>query len=232
MRQGTSLLLFGLCTSLTACVVVIDNDPSWQSHHHHFSVPASELAQLNVDINSGNLFIEGVDGLDEIHVNAEIKTISDHIDAEKYINKEQVEQQLTIQSAGWDSFDSAWHEPVRINLHIQMPKHLILSATQGSGNLKISQLNNHVSVDDGSGNIRLWDIAGHIKIDDTSGNINLKNIIGNVMIDDNSGDIKADKIQGTLSVADTSGDIKVSNTTEFKLLSDTSGQVALNNMGQ
>ena len=56
-----------------------------------------------------------------------------------------------------------------INLTVRVPKNMDVEVDDGSGEVKIAQINGNIQIDDGSGEINIRDIRGDVGIDDGSG---------------------------------------------------------------
>jgi DUF4097 and DUF4098 domain-containing protein YvlB len=211
------------------------------------------IDEFVIDCGSGFLEIEGVDGLQQIEVDAEIiiEGVS-RSKGEKIVDRDMV---LKIESRGdrailtssfdnhntWGSlFGGSWNQA--INLKIRVPRQMNMNIDDGSGYIYIENINGDIEIDDGSGEMALRniegnlyiddgsgemslrDITGRVDIDDGSGEIEIRNITGDVEIDDGSGDIFAGKVDGSIVISDGSGDIDVSRITgDVDLIDDSSG---------
>jgi hypothetical protein len=103
-----------------------------------------------------------------------------------------------------------------------------LRLTDGSGELRISDVRGPVRVTDGSGELELSGIGGDLWLNDGSGNVTMRDIAGSLVVDaDGSGELDVSNVQGDVLVrVDGSGDIDVSNVRgRFIVSHDGSGEV-------
>jgi hypothetical protein len=215
-----------------------------------FSLPADNISKLYVDCGAGYLEISGDKNLNEIRVKAEILINEiDPDDAEKFIDRymelylkergsraeliSQVESKGSFFSNLFNGYGN-----VRINLQVEVPETMNLDIDDGSGHIKIKNIEGNIyiddgsdyieltsvtgriTIDDGSGDIEIADIKGDVEIDDGSGEIDIHNVIGNVYLDDGSGRITVEEIDGNVRIDDGSGSINIYSVEEDVIIED------------
>ncbi len=178
------------------------------------SLAASATDSLELRAGSGDLKVEGRQGLDEVRVTARA-CASD----EAYLD----ELHVTLDRAG-DDLILATHYPVRsvfrfgnnvarIDLVVEIPLNMV------------------VEIDDSSGSIGVFG-TGALRIDDDSGSIDISGIDGGVTIDDDSGSLAVDDVSGDVEIQDGSGSIRVRDIQGSLRVRDGSGSIAAVNVGQ
>ncbi|NIM13006.1 MAG: hypothetical protein GTO45_12840 [Candidatus Aminicenantes bacterium] len=218
-------------TLLIACAVV-HGFPFQEDKQ--LNLAADGIKTVEIDCGSGYLKIKGVEGLEQIEVEATlvVKGI-DEDDIERF-KKRHVK--LSLEKKGTSavliskidySAISTLFKPrsAHINLDVRIPKNLELVIDDGSGSIEVADIANNVKLDDGSGSIEMDHIKGNVFIDDGSGSIELTTIGGNVEIDDGSGTITVEEASGDVDVKDGSGTIKISKIGGSVVVSDGSGGI-------
>ena len=231
MRFIKPILLLTSVATLSACIVVAS--PSRADFHTQqtLSLDASQLASLTVEAGSGELIIQGKKGLTEIQVIADIYTDVN--------NKDDFEFSLTESSstkanliAKINSNSGFWvGDSPHINVTVHVPVKMMLSIEDGSGEMKVSNINAPVDIKDGSGDIIVANINGNLNVNDGSGELSVENITGNVNIEDGSGEIYVKQISGNVNVDDGSGDLTLRNVTGIVVINDGSGNIDVKSAG-
>jgi hypothetical protein len=235
-------VIFFLCTTLAFSYEEVK----------HLSLSAAGINTMEFDCGAGFLEVTGVDGLNEIKVDAEIvlkgfsnaeaKRLMDRC-VKLSLEKRGARAVLISKIECSSLFD--WGEKA-INLTVKVPKKIDLivddgsgsitiedingdlEIEDGSGSMEISNINGRLDIEDGSGTITLFKITGDIDIEDGSGAINIESTTGDIDIDDGSGDIEAEDIGGKLDISDGSGSIDVRNVNGDVEVSDGSGNIYIN----
>ncbi|MCK4260117.1 MAG: DUF4097 family beta strand repeat protein [Halanaerobiales bacterium] len=199
---------------------------------------------LRVKCEAGDLSIEGVDGLEQIEVIAEIYISKSKDKAEKIIDRDLElslvkEGKHAVLSCGFDNNNvSSWLSfffgnsyKGSVDLIIRVPNDILLDITDGSGNIIIKNSKAKVEINDGSGDIEILDCFNDLEIVDGSGDLIIKNIRGNVQIDDGSGDIEIYDINGYVTVKDGSGSIDIDTVEkDVKIIYAGSGGIEFSNI--
>ena len=201
------------------------------------TLPAAGISLLDIDCGAGFLKVRGVEGLDNIEVEAEIEItrMSDR-KAQDFVKKK---LDLTLKKRGsraylvsqFKSYVSVLSIGSKlINLTVRIPKEMELVIDDGSGETEIDNITGDIELDDGSGEIIIQDVTGNLEIDDSSGELTIENIRGHVRIDDSSGDLILEDIQGEITIDDGSGSIRVRDCLGDVTISDGSGSIRINNI--
>ena len=202
------------------------------------TLDASNLNGFIIDATSGLLDITGNDGIDHIIVKATIK-IETSLTFGKGDAVELAEKKLTLKldehrnkgklTVNFDESRSIFSNINRsVDLEVQVPSSLFLKVVDGSGWIKIANMNNGVNVDDGSGYMELRNLSGDVDIEDGSGHVLIDNVSGNINLDDGSGSITISNVQGEVNVEDGSGGIEISNIVGSVIIDDGSGSINVN----
>lgn len=176
---------------------------------------AADVEELKIDAGAGSLDVRGVEGADEIIVEATITVpAADDEEARELIASDMV---LTLQRDGERAVLNSYFENRHtrrgaapgIRLDVRVPTGLNLAVDDGSGSMEIRDVSGDIAVDDGSGSITLERVGGGIRIDDGSGSIIVDTAAGPLAIVDGSGSIRVRHVAGTVSIDDGSGSIDV-----------------------
>lgn len=215
-----------------------------------FTLDAEDISKLFVDCGAGYLIIKGDKDLSEIRVKAEIEMDDiDPGDAERIIDRymelylkergnraeliSRVERTGSFFSNLLNGFGN-----IRINLTVDVPEKIDIDIDDGSGYIKIKNINGdvyiddgsdyievesikgRVGIDDGSGDINVNDVEGDVEIDDGSGEMDIRNVLGDVNVDDGSGRITVVEVDGSVRVDDGSGSINIESVEEDVIIED------------
>lgn len=220
-----------LTTVLSGCVIHIDTGESRPTEHFtdQLTLSVDDLKQLNIDVGAGDLQIEGVVGLKNIEVKADIWTYKDSENGDGYtltLDKQGRTAQLTAEHNSRVSFGA--NRNTEINLQVRVPAELALDIDDGSGDIRLADLAASVKLEDGSGGIQIDNLNGNLNIDDNSGSIAISNVTGSIDITDGSGSIEIQHVSGSVTIEDGSGDIEVSHVANIVEIDDGSGDIDIN----
>jgi DUF4097 and DUF4098 domain-containing protein YvlB len=203
----------------------------------NLNLQAEGIKMFEIDCGAGYLRVKGVEGLEQIEVEAALVTKGiDEEDLEEFKNKyvtlklEQDGKKARLISeikSGFSVSSLFKRKEARINLDVRVPKNLDLEIDDGSGSIEVSGINGNVEVDDGSGSIEIDNIKGWVKIDDGSGSTTLENIGGKVKVNDGSGTIKITDVGGDVDVDDSSGTLSIYNIKGSVVVDDGSGGIVI-----
>lgn len=223
-----------------------------QSFERTLSMATDRISAIELNTGAGSLVVNGTSG-DEIVVHATVVS-DDYSDMEAFTSafeskmKFSIERQSEYALLTAKARKSMFNNPdIQINLEVSVPKGLDVMIDDGSGSIKVSNLdgeltiddnsgsvvvkniNNNVNIDDGSGSLSVEGVTGNLVINDGSGSVEMKNIGGSVEIEDGSGSIHAKIIGGDFTLDDGSGDVVIKELSgEFELIDDGSGSIQVN----
>lgn len=193
------------------------------------TLDADGIESLDIKAGAGSMEVRGVDGQDEIIVNATIVLgHADEDDAPGIIEKR---MRLSLDKRGDDAyleatFDDGWFGTsagARIDLEVTIPTGLALTIDDGSGSIDVVDVEADVRIDDGSGSIDVRNVA-NVVVEDGSGSIDIEGAAGDVDVTDGSGSITVRSVTGSVTIDDGSGSINVSDVEhDLILLDDGSG---------
>ena len=219
------------------CVLAVNSYAKNElSFTQDLSIKAGALTKLIADVGAGSLVIRGAD-VSKITVKAKIysEKYDDIADLKAAFASKML---LTLENKGKSAVLKAMTQKKRfsisspnisIDLDIIIPQQMNVEIDDGSGQLKVTDIDGSLQIDDGSGSIYLSNIGSDIEIDDGSGSLEISDVNGDVHIDDGSGVINIDRVAGNVSIGDGSGSIKINELAgDFKLVHDGSGNVFVN----
>ncbi|NUM79752.1 DUF4097 family beta strand repeat protein [bacterium] len=190
---------------------------------------------LKIDCGAGFLVVEGTG--ESIEVTAEIEADDmDQEDAEEFISKAVIltlkkTQSTAVLRSEIEQGRRFFSVNARINLTVHVPKDIALDIDDGSGSIKVTDMNSNIRIDDGSGSVELRNIAGKIIVDDGSGEILIESIRGDVSVEDGSGFLSIADIDGNVKVDDASGDIDIDRVSgDVTITSEGSGGCRIRNV--
>ncbi len=224
----TFLVLFVFCVALVFSFEKTE----------HLSLSADGIEKLVVDCGSGFLYVAGEDSLRSVEVEAEIivkgkseRDIEDYV--KDYVKLELKKQgsKAILTSMFKNKFPNINFRTRVINLTVRVPKNLDLEVDDGSGEVKIIQIDGNIQIDDGSGEITVRDIQGDVEVDDGSGTVDISHVTGSVTVDDGSGTIEVNDIGENVKVSDGSGSIYIDGVGGDVIIKDDgSGSVNIQNV--
>jgi DUF4097 and DUF4098 domain-containing protein YvlB len=209
----------------------------------NLKLPAEDLKKLEIDCAAGFLKVNGIPGLQEIQVEAEI--VVKDMDDDRAQKELQRYLELSLEKYGQratliSDFDHSAFSmssilgkktQVSINLTVKMPREMDLEVDDGSGAVEIQNITGDVLIDDGSGEIEIKNINGDVDIDDGSGELIIERIKGDVKIDDGSGELLVTEIEGSVFIDDGSGKITIDGIVGDVIIEDDgSGSVKIKNV--
>ncbi len=196
------------------------------------------IKELEAECGAGSLEIQGVKGLKEIEVEAEIvlrdfdeDDIKDFIEDRVRLELKKVGKRAYLESTVKSRWGGWGSRQAYINVSIKVPYELDLVINDGSGSISIEDVGGNVDLEDGSGSITIEGVGGDLRIDDGSGSITVEKIAGEVDIEDGSGSIDIYDVAGKVIVDDGSGGIKIDKVDNDVLIKESgSGNVRIRNV--
>lgn len=114
----------------------------------------------------------------------------------------------------------------RIDVSIKVPAGIALDVEDGSGDTHISNVGS-LKLNDGSGSLRIEDVNGSLELDDGSGEVTIARVRGPLRIKDGSGELDIQQISGGVTILnDGSGEIRIERVSgSVKIENDGSGAI-------
>jgi hypothetical protein len=194
------------------------------------SLSAGGIDTLEVNCGAGSFKIQGASGREKIIITAEIEVeepgqikIEEFLQTNVQLTLEKQANKAVLQSNIIEA--AKLQVEARINLQIDIPRNINVKIIDGSGPIRVNQMDSDVNIDDDSGSIKIKNIVGKVSIADSSGSIDIDDIQGNVFVNDGSGKIRIDYIQGDVQVKDGSGSISILDVDGNINLTDGSGSI-------
>ncbi len=202
------------------------------------------IERLEVDCSAGFLKITGSDETDQISVKAEVQLDNVGDRDEKEILEKYLE--LSLEKRGnraelisdfdhqGSFFSKLFGKDVNesIDLTVKNPKRLDVEVDDGSGFIKIKEIDGSLRIDDGSGEMVIKNIGSDVEIDDGSGELWIENIGGKVWIDDGSGELHIEDAKGDVWIEDGSGSLYVRKIKGSVKVDDGSGSIEIEDVEQ
>jgi len=202
-----TLIASFLCFFTIGCVHIMADETLATKKQ---SFPAAGVRDARIDTSSGSLEITGRPGASSIEVTAVYK--GRPADKERILDN----WTLTMEVRGSSFYLKSepkehfgWGNQGAIDLTVTLPSEIALDIEDGSGGMRISDMDRDVVIEDGSGGIVVDHVRGNLRIDDGSGSIRVENIGGNLTIEDGSGGIDVRHVGGNVRIDDGSGSIEV-----------------------
>lgn len=217
------------------------------------SLEAAAIDRLVLSAGSGELSVEGREGLDRVQVVGRVCASEEEYLADLRVTLERRGDDVELTAHYPDrSRRERWrgNDYARIDLVVEVPMNMAVDLEDSSGGMEISgtgelriddssgeivvrRVDGAVRIDDSSGGIDVRDVSGDIEVDDSSGGIDLVGVGGSVVIRDGSGSIDAEDVEGDVVVDDDgSGSINVHDVRgDFRVLSDGSGGIRYSAVG-
>lgn len=232
----SSLFAAAITLTLSGCITPMVHQKK------QIQIEAAGIDTFIANTGAGDLKIQGVDGLTQITVIADIYTYGD-IKADLTLEKNGLHAKLV---ADFDNNINFSRSPY-IDLTIQVPATMMLTLEDGSGDIDIQGVAANINLDDGSGDlwikggqqlnivdgsgtIEISHTTGNLTLEDGSGSIMLKGIGGNAKIEDGSGDMSVHNVNGHVTIDDGSGDIDVDNTKGLSIIESGSGDLSVDHI--
>lgn len=184
------------------------------------SLPATGVAQVNIDNLSGTVSVLGTD-------NAEVKVVGTLDKKSTGLVFEQHGDSINIRvkmpsskrNSFWGNNDN------KTKLHIALPKSMLVNFDGISSDVQLSTISNDVRVKVVSGNIKADQLEGKISLESVSGNIDSRTLSGRVSLTTVSGDIVDNASMGRLHYQAVSGDIEAQSSASEIIASVISGDL-------
>ncbi|HET7871399.1 MAG TPA: DUF4097 family beta strand repeat-containing protein [Terriglobales bacterium] len=179
------------------------------------TLTVSGAVDLDVTSGSGNIMVHA-GGSGTVHISATIRAkdnwLGGGLGAKEKVQRLQahppIEQQGNTIKIGRIE-DNELKQNVSIDYDITTPAQTKLASHTGSGDQKISGLQQAVSANTGSGNVTLQDIGADSHIQSGSGDLRVSSIRGTLTAQAGSGNIRAEGIAGAITARTGSGEIEL-----------------------
>jgi DUF4097 and DUF4098 domain-containing protein YvlB len=195
----------------------------------NLSLDKRSVSQLKIDAGAGFLVVKGRSSSDTIEVTADLLTQDDQYELRLDKNSDTA---VLIANANTSTF-SSWFgdDSPKIDLTVLIPDGIALFIKDGSGNIKVSQIDSDVIINDGSGSLSVTQVSGSLDIEDGSGSIKISDITGPIKVNDGSGSITISNTQSDVDIEDNSGSIRVENVAGKVDIDDGSGSLTVAQVG-
>jgi hypothetical protein len=171
------------------------------------TLPSEGLHSLDIVVGAGDLWVDGVEGLEAVQVEVRIYTQNPDCDADAEV-LDSMDYELYATTEGearlWVDTDDDWGT-YWADVTVLAPAHLALEIRDGTGDIDVRGFAS-LELDDENGDVTIEAIAGDVEIEDGTGDLRLMGVGGAVSIDDGNGDLDLIDIDGPLELFDGSGD--------------------------
>jgi hypothetical protein len=196
------------------------------------NIPASLANQLAVHAGSGELNIEGRQGLNHIEVVGAVCASREEYLDDLTLSVDRNGSEIILSAHYPESSRRSWsgNNTAKIDLTILVPLGMDLDIEDSSGGMEISG-SGALRIDDSSGEIEVRGASGSVWIDDSSGSLKVYDISGDLEVIDGSGSITIEDVRGSVTLDDGSGSIRVSEVGQNVLVDDDgSGSISVTNV--
>lgn len=185
-----------------------------------------EAAVIDADTSNGEIIVLGIEGTQEVHVVATLRSRGDtQEEAEERLDKivyhaTQDGQTILLQYKAseqdrdvrrWSGVDFEVTVPVATRVDADTSNGAIsvegvsgrLDLDTSNGAITVLEVTGEVFADTSNGRISMWEITGDVHADTSNGRIELERIAGDVRAETSNGDIELESIDGEVD-ADTS----------------------------
>lgn len=179
----------------------------------------SKGGNLNVSINSGNIFITTW-SKNEVNIKLNGDDLSN-------LKISQDGNTISIRS---DERESSYRNK-SVTLLISIPNEFNIDLKTSGGNIKIeNNLKGNGKINTAGGNITIQDNDGKISMKTSGGNISVGNVNGNVEATTSGGEIKCGNITGSAMLSTAGGNIKMGNVNNSVTAKTSGGNIFFNNI--
>ncbi len=238
-RQALPALLLPLLA--LACSPQARLVESWDD-----ALPAEGFDTLEVEVGTGDLFIEGLEDLEEIQVEVRVMTHrtscehdEDALDGLRYRLEEQadgsahLQVELDAEHIGY-SADVTVYAPARLALQVDdssgdltVRSFASLELEDGNGDTDIEQIAADARITDGTGDLRVIGVGGELILDDGNGDLEIRDVAGPVLLEDGGGDLRLESVAADVEIEDGNGDLDVYGVIGDLRIRDGSGDIAV-----
>lgn len=197
------------------------------------SLPVDGIDQLSVEVEDGDLTLEGEAGADEIVAELDLVTpkTGDGAD-EKAIDA--VHMELRDEGDGTARL-YVWMDPnvSQYSLHLRatVPDDMPLEVAMDDGGDTSIQGGGDVTMDDGDGEVEIADMVGDVTLTDKGGDFVIDGVTGTVVVDDGNGHLEVLNVDGDVEVDDGAGDIYIAHVTGTATIRDGAGDIHVEDVG-
>ncbi len=210
------LVATGLITGLAAEVI----------DQRNVRIPSEGIDTVRFDVAAGFLDIEG-SATSGVNIDAEFD-VRTRRSVEEVLRQLEFRHEVrgrTLIVETRTDLDWGRNENAQINLTVQLPAFVNLEISDGSGWLRVANVDGHLDIKDGSGDITLVQIGGDLDLNDGSGEIDIRGVAGSLQIRDGSGEITAEDVGRGIEIRDGSGEIEIQGVGGDVVLHDSSGGI-------
>lgn len=194
-----------------------------------------DSAVINADTSNGEIIVRGVEGTQEVHVVATLRSRGDtQEEAEERLDKiayhvtqdgqtvrlqyKANEQQRDVRRWSGVGFEVTVPLATRVDADTSNGAITIetvsgrLDLDTSNGAIAALQVTGDVVADTSNGAISMWEVAGNVRADTSNGRIDLERIVGAVDADTSNGDIELETIAGEVYADTSNGSIHYEGT--------------------
>ncbi len=195
------------------------------------SIAASAGQLLRLSAGSGELRVEGREGLGEVRVVGTACASDESFLEDLIVTLEDVGSEIVLSAHYPEGRNWTGNRTAKIDLLVEIPLGMSADIDDSSGSMEILGTGD-VNIDDSSGSILVRGANGSVEIDDGSGSIQVIDVTGDVSIEDGSGGIEIEGVDGSVYLDDGSGSISVQAVAQDVVVSDDgSGSISVQNIG-
>jgi len=173
-------------------------------------------ARLTVQTRSGNINVHTAEG-NELHVEAS-KSASGSSERRAHERMSGVAVTLERSGNGYvlhPSNQEDHHGHVNVDLDVEVPKKVNLTASTSRGDINVSGISGSVTAASESGDVEVHDVGSDVSVEMKKGDTRISNVAGNVRITGKGSQVDLDDITGDATLeGDFFGPVRVRNVTK------------------
>jgi putative adhesin len=177
------------------------------------SLPSRPGASLTVDTDHGGLEVQG-ENRDTIELEVTAEGI-DPEEAKKLLDLTFEEGASGVVIRARFKKSDSWLSSLfgggnaRVHYDVRVPRATNLAVNNGSGGVRIDDLDGTVVIDNGSGGVEVTDINGSLSVDNGSGGVEVSRLRGALVVGNGSGGIDASEVTGDIKIDNGSGGVRL-----------------------
>ncbi len=194
------------------------------------SVPADATLTLRLTAGSGELHVQGREGLTEVRA-VGTACASDRDDLDRLqLSAQRTEGAVVLETRYPHGIRLGGDHVARIDLTVEVPMGMAADIEDSSGSMDVAGTGS-LKIQDGSGSMSVHDIRGPVSIEDGSGGIEVAQVTGSLDVQDGSGGISVRDVTGRVRLGDGSGGIDVKGAgSDVVVENDGSGSISVSDV--
>ncbi len=188
--------------------------------------PVGEAAVIDADTSNGEVIVRGVEGTQEVHVVATLRTRGDtEEEAEErldeivyHVTQDGQTVRLQYKASEQDKDVRRWSG---VGFEVTVPVATRVNADTSNGAITVETVSGRLDLDTSNGAISVLEVTGDVVADTSNGAISMWEVTGDVHADTSNGRVELETIDGEVRADTSNGDIEL-ETIDGEVNADTS----------